>query len=102
MYALCYAKPCSYTTLDKTPVNTFYPPSRAYNTRQNSREHSVPPNPFVKVDMYPDQLNIDNLGGGGREEESVHIVLSNVVFEVEIGSLYGPAKALFMLLEPFC
>ena len=36
------------------------------------------------------------------EEESVHIVLSNVVFEVEIGSLYGPAKALFMLLEPFC
>ena len=36
-----------------------------YNIRQNSREHSAPPNPFVKVDMYPDQLNIDNLGGGG-------------------------------------
>ena len=65
MNARCYAKPSFYTTLDKTPVNTY------------------PPSPQGQCCTVPDfLLNIDIGGRGGK---SVHGVLSNVVFTAEIG-----------------
>ena len=83
MNAQCYAKPSFYTTLDKTPVNTRFPPM-AYNIRQNSREHLPPLPPGVNVAPYPTFSSTLTLGGGGRGE-SVHGVLSNVVFAAKIG-----------------
>jgi len=69
MNAQCYAKPSFYTTLDKTPVNTYPPPP-----------------PRVNVAAYPNTLlNIDIGGRGEGRGESVHGVLSNVVFAAEIG-----------------
>jgi len=57
-----------------------------YNIRQNSREHLPPPPPRVNVAAYPNTLlNIDIGGRGEGRGESVHGVLSNVVFAAEIG-----------------
>ena len=74
-----------------------------YNIRQNSREHSLstsqrhttldktpvdtyPPPPGVNVGSAPDfLLNIDIGGWGVGRGESVHGVLSNVVFTAGIG-----------------
>jgi len=78
MNAQCYAKPSFYTTLDKTPVNTRFPPM-AYNIRQNSREHLPPPFPLGSM-LHRTRLSPQHWhwgeGGGGKVFTEFCLMLS--------------------------